>query len=96
LRARAGWLARNLPLIHGPRSMARLKKSKIMSTRVKGNWNIAKGKMKQALARLTHDNLQFVEGKADELVGRIQKRSHLTRRKIEIAGEASNQHFGHR
>ena len=45
-----------------------------MSTLVaKGNWNIAKGRMKQALARLTHDSLQFTEGKVDELVGRIQK-----------------------
>jgi uncharacterized protein YjbJ (UPF0337 family) len=40
----------------------------------KGNWNIAKGKLKQVLSRLTQDQLQFVEGKVDELVGRIQKR----------------------
>jgi uncharacterized protein YjbJ (UPF0337 family) len=73
-------------------------KPKIMSTLIaKGNWNIAKGKVKQALARLTRDNLQFVEGKADELIGRIQKRNHLIRRKIEHAGDASNEcHHGHR
>jgi uncharacterized protein YjbJ (UPF0337 family) len=40
----------------------------------KGNWNIAKGKVKQTLARLMHDNPQFIEGKIDELIGRIQKR----------------------
>ena len=40
----------------------------------KGNWNIAKGRLKQILARLTQDNLQFLDGKVDELVGRIQKR----------------------
>jgi len=39
----------------------------------KGNWNIAKGKLKQRFARLTDDDLQFAEGKEDELIGRIQK-----------------------
>jgi len=41
----------------------------------KANWNIAKGKLKQRFARLTDDDLQFTEGKEDELVGRIQKRT---------------------
>ena len=40
----------------------------------KGRWNIAKGALKQKLARLTDDELQFAEGKEDELLGRIQKR----------------------
>ena len=52
----------------------------------KGNWNIAKGKLKQRFARLIHDDLQFVEGKADELVGRIQKRAGLSRKKVEQNG----------
>lgn len=42
---------------------------------VKGSWNIAKGKFKQKLARLTDDDLQFAEGKEVELRGRIQKRT---------------------
>lgn len=47
-----------------------------MSTLVaKGNWNIAKGRLKQKFARLADDELQFIEGKQDELVGRIQKRT---------------------
>ena len=41
---------------------------------VKGGWNIAKGRMKQKLARWMNDELQFSEGKEDELLGRIQKR----------------------
>ena len=53
-----------------------------MSTLVtKGNWNIAKGRLKQKFARLTHDDLQFIEGMEDELVGRIQKRTGQSRRK---------------
>ncbi len=51
----------------------------------KGNWNIAKGKLKQKLAHLTNDNLQFIEGKEDELIGRIQKRTGQARKKIEHA-----------
>ncbi len=42
---------------------------------IKGDWNIARGKLKQKWANLTDDDLQFVEGKQDELYGRIQKRT---------------------
>ena len=49
----------------------------------KGNWNIAKGKLKQKLAQLADDDLQFIEGKEDELIGRIQKRTHQARKNIE-------------
>jgi uncharacterized protein YjbJ (UPF0337 family) len=51
----------------------------------KGNWNIAKGKLKQTVARFMHDDLQFIEGKVDELIGRIQKRKAQTRGRIERA-----------
>ncbi|HSY16726.1 MAG TPA: CsbD family protein [Candidatus Acidoferrales bacterium] len=48
----------------------------------KGTWNIAKGKLKQKLARLADDELQFLDGKEDELLGRIQKRTGQSRGKI--------------
>ncbi len=55
-----------------------------MSTlEMKGSWNIAKGKLKQKFAQLTDDDLQFVEGKEDELVGRIQKRTGKSKEDIE-------------
>ena len=50
---------------------------------IKGDWNITKGKLKQKWAKLTDDDLQFVEGKQDELLGRIQKRTGETREAIE-------------
>lgn len=50
---------------------------------IKGNWNIAKGKLKQKYAQLTDDDLQYVEGSGDELVGRIQKRTGEAREAIE-------------
>lgn len=45
----------------------------------KGNWNIAKGKLKQQFARWTDDEQQFAEGMENELVGRIQKRNQQVR-----------------
>ena len=38
---------------------------------IKGDWNIVKGLLKQKWAQLTEDDLQFIEGKQDELLGRI-------------------------
>ena len=36
---------------------------------IKGDWNIAKGKLKQRWASLTDNDLQYVDGKEDELIG---------------------------
>jgi uncharacterized protein YjbJ (UPF0337 family) len=52
---------------------------------IKGNWNEIKGKLKQKYAELTDDDLTFVEGKDDEMLGRIQQR--LGRSKEEIRRE---------
>ena len=45
---------------------------------LKGNWNVVKGKLKQAYGDLTDDDLKYVEGQEDELVGRLQKRLGTT------------------
>ena len=50
---------------------------------IKGNWNIAKGKLKRKYAQLTNDDLQYSEGLEEELVGRIQKRTGQAREAIE-------------
>ena len=52
---------------------------------VKGDWNITKGKLKQKWAKLTDDDLQFAEGKSEELIGRIQKRTGEIREAVEKA-----------
>ena len=52
---------------------------------IKGDWNITKGKIKQKWATLTDDDLQFVKGKEDELIGRIQKRTGEARAAVEHA-----------
>ena len=52
---------------------------------MKGDWNITKGKLKQKWGKLTDDDLQYVEGKQDELLGRIQKCTGETREAVEKA-----------
>jgi len=42
---------------------------------LKGKWNQLKGAVKQEWADLTDDDLLYVEGKEDELLGRIQDKT---------------------
>ena len=42
------------------------------STEARGNWNEQKGKLKQKFAELTDNDLMFVDGKKDEMLGRLQ------------------------
>ncbi len=46
---------------------------------VKGTWNTLKGKLKQAYGNLTDDDLKYEEGKEDELLGRLQKKTGKTK-----------------
>ena len=46
---------------------------------VKGTWNSLKGKLKQAYGNLTDDDLKYEEGKEDELLGRLQKKTGKTK-----------------
>ena len=43
--------------------------------KLKGNWNIMKGKLKEKYGELTDDDLTYVEGQEDQLLGKIQKRT---------------------
>jgi uncharacterized protein YjbJ (UPF0337 family) len=47
-----------------------------------GNWNEVKGKIKQKYANLTDDDLLYEEGKDDELLGRIQKKTGVAKEEI--------------
>lgn len=50
--------------------------------RFKGVWNEVKGKAKQAYADLTDNDLLYEEGKEEELVGRLQKKTGKTRDEV--------------
>ena len=45
-----------------------------VNDKIKGNWNELKGKLKQQYADLTDNDLLYVEGKEDELHGRLQQK----------------------
>lgn len=49
---------------------------------IKGSWNELKGKLKQKYADLTDDDLLYVEGKEDELYGRLQQKLGKTKEEV--------------
>ncbi|MCA1761011.1 MAG: CsbD family protein [Bacteroidales bacterium] len=48
----------------------------------KGTWNELKGKLKQKYGNLTDDDLLFAEGKEEELLGRLQKKTGRTKQEL--------------
>jgi uncharacterized protein YjbJ (UPF0337 family) len=46
---------------------------------IKGAWNETKGKIKKAYADLTDDDLLREEGKDDEMLGKLQKKTGKSR-----------------
>ena len=42
--------------------------------RIEGNWKAFKGQAKQQWGKLTDDDLDVIEGKREELEGRLQER----------------------
>jgi uncharacterized protein YjbJ (UPF0337 family) len=50
---------------------------------VKGNWNQARGKIKEQWGKLTDDDLTVIEGKRDQLIGRLQQRYGMAREAAE-------------
>ena len=52
------------------------------TTELLGNWNVTKGKLKQQYALLTDDDLLLVEGKQNELLGRLQTKLGKTKKEL--------------
>ena len=50
--------------------------------RIKGNWNQMKGKIKQKYPDLTDDDLMFVTGRENELLGKIQRKTGKSRDEV--------------
>jgi uncharacterized protein YjbJ (UPF0337 family) len=51
--------------------------------RIKGNWREWKGKAKQQWGKLTDDDLDVVDGKREELAGKIQNRYGIAKDEAE-------------
>ena len=52
------------------------------TTEIKGNWNEQKGKLKQKFAILTDDDFMLVEGKNDEMFGKLQVKLGKTKEEL--------------
>jgi len=53
-----------------------------LKDKIKGNWNVMKGKLKEEYAELTDDDLMYEEGQEDQLLGRIQKKTGQTKDEV--------------
>lgn len=50
---------------------------------IAGNWKQMKGRAKEQWARLTDDDLTLINGKRDQLIGRVQQRYGLAKEDAE-------------
>lgn len=50
---------------------------------IAGNWKQMNGKVREKWGKLTDDDLAVVEGKRDQLIGRIQERYGVAKEKAE-------------
>ncbi len=50
---------------------------------LQGQWNSLKGQVKQQWGKLTDDDLTQIQGKRDQLLGKLQQRYGLTKEKAE-------------
>jgi len=53
------------------------------TTEMNGNWNELKGKLKQRFAILTDNDLMLVEGKKEEMMGRLQSKLGKTKEELD-------------
>jgi uncharacterized protein YjbJ (UPF0337 family) len=51
--------------------------------RIQGSWKQLKGKVKEQWGRLTDDDLGVIEGRRDQLLGRIQQRHGIAKDEAE-------------
>lgn len=50
---------------------------------IAGNWKQLKGRAKEQWARLTDDDLTMINGKRDQLIGRVQERYGIAKEDAE-------------
>jgi uncharacterized protein YjbJ (UPF0337 family) len=53
------------------------------TTEIKGNWAEQKGKLKQKFAILTDNDLMLMDGKKEELLGRLQVKLGKTKEELQ-------------
>jgi uncharacterized protein YjbJ (UPF0337 family) len=53
------------------------------TTELKGNWEEQKGKLKQKFSSLTDNDLLYLEGKKEEMLGKLQIKLGKTKEEIQ-------------
>lgn len=53
-----------------------------LNDQIQGNWKIIKGKIKQEFAHITDNDLRYIRGKEEELLGRLQRKMGKTKEEI--------------
>ena len=54
---------------------------------VQGNWVQLKGKAKEKWGKLTDDDLDVINGKRDQLIGKLQERYGFTKEQAQKAAD---------
>lgn len=57
--------------------------SKVIWEKIKGSWSQTKGAVKEQWGKLTDDDLLEIEGRRDQLIGKIQTRYGVSREQAE-------------
>jgi uncharacterized protein YjbJ (UPF0337 family) len=55
----------------------------MLHLQLKGHWDQIKGDLKKQFAKLTDDDLKYVEGEEEELLGRLEKKLGVKREELE-------------
>lgn len=63
---------------------------------VGGNWKQIKGKVKEQWGKLTDDDMTVIEGKRDQLVGKIQERYGYAKDQAEKEVDSWDKRHNHR
>jgi uncharacterized protein YjbJ (UPF0337 family) len=56
---------------------------------IEGNWKQAKGEVKTRWGKLTDDDLTYIDGQRDRLVGKLQEKYGLSKEEAERELESS-------
>ena len=51
--------------------------------KIRGNWNMIKGQLKEKYAQLTDNDLVYAEGQEEQLLGRLQQKLGKSKQEVE-------------
>jgi len=71
------------PAVHAQTSTTTKSEANSVWEKVKGSWNQAKGAVKEQWGKLTDDDLLEIQGRRDQLVGKIQTRYGISQEEAE-------------